>query len=70
MEIVDPHYKKIKTINETGDFNVNTLHCAMKLPNRASYETNTAWVSFCIHQYTKIIMTPNGMSSETFMDFV
>jgi hypothetical protein len=58
------------TTNDVGNRNVNTLHCAMKLPNMASYETNTAWVSFCIHQYTKIIMRPNGTSSEIFMDFV
>ena len=53
-----------------GNRNVNTLHCAMKLPNMTRYETDTAWVSFRIHQYTKIIMRTNGTSSEIFMDFV
>ena len=70
MESFDPHYKEIKTINDMGDFNVNTLHCAMKLPNMATYKTSAAWVSFCIHQYTKIIMRRNGTSSEIIMDFV
>ena len=47
-----------------GDFNVNTLHCAMKLPNMANHEKNTAWVSFCIHNLTEIIMRPYETSSK------
>ena len=60
----NPTTQEDKNDNDMGDFNVNTLHCAMKLPNMVNHETNTAWLSFCIYHLTKVIMRLYETSSK------